>query len=105
MEKNDNENLKNSNEDEQAQVRHVLKKSRAAALGLAVFLTMSTALTGCAHNEEDEEDDSYYIGGGHGGSYFFYSGGAYNKSSWGKSYGNVSSSHSYSSGKAGSVGS
>ncbi len=80
------------NTDKIKKVRDLAGKNKAAALGLAVFLTLSTTLTGCGgYNEEEDEDDSYYGGGGyHGGSYFFYSGGSYRQSSWGKSKGSFS---------------
>lgn len=75
------------------EVKGMLKVNKAAALGLAVVLTLSTALSGCTiHKEEEEEDESYYSGGS---GHFYYRGGSFNSSTWSK-FSPSFSSHRYS---------
>ncbi|KNY26088.1 hypothetical protein [Pseudobacteroides cellulosolvens] len=95
-------------EEDKEKVRFLSKNNKAAALTLAVFLAVSTSLTGCGcHNteEEDEEDEFYYSGGGiyHSGGYYFSSGGTYSQGTWGKK--STVSKSGYSSSKGGSIGS
>lgn len=99
-------------------IRELVDKNRAAALGLAVFMVLSTATAGCSNMknaEEEEEDDSYYIGSGssvsgggggfHSGGYFYSSGSSYRTGSWSKqTYGYSGSGKSYSSSKGASIG-
>lgn len=90
-------------EEEKAEkVKKLLNKSKAAALGLAVMLTLSTGLSGCSnkYNNEEDEDDSYYTGGRYYGGYFYSSGGSYRSGSW-----SDSSSSKISSGTKGYSGS
>ncbi|HEY9059041.1 MAG TPA: hypothetical protein VIO64_00835 [Pseudobacteroides sp.] len=89
-------------------VKFLSKRNKAAALTLAVFLTVSTSLTGCGCQnieEEDEEDEFYYSGGGiyHSGGYYFSSGGTYSDGTWSKK--SITSKSGYSSKRGGSIGS
>lgn len=87
------------------QVKKLAGKNRAAALGLAVFLALSTSLTGCGvHNEEEEEDDSYYYGGGGGGGYYYRGGGSFIHGSWSKPTTSTGGKIGYSSPRGGSIG-
>lgn len=89
--------------DEFSRVKELLGVNKAAALGLAVVLTVSTTLTGCTsdwNDDQDEEDDSYYTSGS---GHYFYPGGSFGGSSWSKSVSGISSSK-YTSTRAGSIG-
>lgn len=83
------------------EVKDMLKVNKAAALGLAVLLTLSTALSGCTPaKEEEEEDESYYSGGG---GHYYYRGGGFSTSTWSK-YSPAYSKHSYSAPRAKIIG-
>ncbi len=85
---------------EGASVRKKLGVNRAAALGLAVMLSLSGTLMGCAHQpteeEEEEDETSYSSSGGH----YYHSGGSFFGGSWSKSSA-PSGSKSYTSTKSG----
>ncbi|MCX7920596.1 MAG: hypothetical protein N3B21_01020 [Clostridia bacterium] len=101
--------------DKAEKVKKLANRNKAAALGLAVCLTLSSALTGCVYDEYDDDDEDeyysfdvdYYGGGYHGGSYYYVKGGSYKSGSWGKSSsgysGSSTSKYSFSKG-GGSVG-
>jgi len=105
------------------EIKHLSKKSRSAALGLAVFFATSTMLTGCwpfpktAQEKEKEEEQSYWSSGSSSYHSHYYGGwgnvfGRTNSSIFGgstssvRSGGAVSSFHSggYSSSRGGSFG-
>lgn len=104
---NEDYNVQENNIDRPAQierVRNLVKKNRAAALGLAVLLTVSTTLTGCGCSQrDDDDDDSYYGSGGggyHGGGYYFSRGSTYRQGSWSKAPGFTGGGTSGYSGKS-----
>ena len=97
-------------------IRELVKKNKAAALGLAVVFATSTMLTGCGskpaknpnsilvekNDEKEDEDDNTYVGGG-GYGYYYYSGRPIitgNKTFWSKS----PASKGYGGIRGGSVG-
>lgn len=80
--------------DQTVKVMELAAKNRAAALGLAVCLVLSTSLLGCGkkkppakEEEKEEENNASYSGGGgyHGGSSIYIRSGSQRSSSWGKS--------------------
>lgn len=92
-------------------IKTLASVNRAAALGLAVCLSLSIALTGCntskeEKEKEEEEDESYYTsssGGTHGGGYFYHRGGTFLGGSW-RSSQTLARSGGYSTVRGGSYG-
>ena len=128
---NQTQNNGTNENDEKAvkKVKSLVKRNRAAALGLAVFFATSTTLIGCAHKtaeknpnsalveEQEEEEEDVYIGGSSGsGGYYYRSGtplsGTNGIFSWGNSsnnstWGDSSTTKSfsgYSASRGGSIG-
>jgi hypothetical protein len=104
-----NINGENNNKNNEDKVKALLQKNKAAALGLAVFLTLGTTLTGCGGNDDyyngtdfgpTSTDDAYQSGTSHSGSYHGHSSG----SGW-RVGGGSSGGSGYSSGRSGSGGS
>lgn len=95
-------NTKKEKQDEFSKVKDLLQVNKAAALGLAVVLTVSSTLTGCTSDwtDDEEEDDSYYTAGS---GHYFYHGGTFSGSSWGKAS-SITPNHKYTSTRAGSIG-